>query len=52
MAEMKLGMIYTCNMESFGKCKRWEKVNILCIVYQNHGRSVVVLDPFRSFKGI
>ena len=25
MAEMKLGMIYTCNMESFGKCKRWEK---------------------------
>ena len=41
--------------------KRWEEGedfaftlqwNVLCIVDQNHERSVVVLDHFRNFKGI
>ena len=29
-----------------------KKVNVLCIVDRNHERCVVVLDHFRSFKGI
>ena len=32
--------------------KDWKNVNVLCIVDRNHGRSVVVLDHFRNFKGI
>ena len=32
--------------------KNGKKVNALCIVDQNHERSVVVLDHFRNFKGI
>ena len=27
-------------------------VNVLCIIHQNHERSVAVLDHFRNFKGI
>ena len=42
----------TCNMKSYGKYERWEKVNVLCIVDRNHERYVVVLDHFRNFKGI
>ena len=29
-----------------------KKMNVLCIVDQNHERSVVVPDYFRDFKGI
>ena len=29
-----------------------KKVKVLCIVDQNHERSVAVLDHFRNFKGI
>ena len=32
--------------------KDGKKVNALCVVGQNHERSVVVLDHFRNFKGI
>ena len=32
--------------------KDGKKVNVLCIVDQNHERSVVVLDHFRNFKGV
>ena len=32
--------------------KDGKKVNVLCIVDQNHERPVVVLDHFRNFKGI
>ena len=32
--------------------KDGKKVNVLCIVDQNHERSVVALDHFRNFKGI
>ena len=32
--------------------KDGKKVNVLCIVDQNHERTVVVLDHFRNFKGI
>ena len=30
----------------------WKKVNVLCIVDQNHERSLVLLDHFRNSKGI
>ena len=39
-------------MKSSGKDEHGKKVNVLCIVDQNHERSVVVLDYFRNFKGI
>ena len=32
--------------------KDGKKVNVLCIVDQNHERSVFVLDHFRNFKDI
>ena len=32
--------------------KDGKKVNVLCIVDQNHERYVVVLDHFRNFKDI
>ena len=32
--------------------KDGKKVNLICIVDQNHGRSVVMLDHFRNSKGI
>ena len=32
--------------------KDGKKVNVLGIVDRNHGRSVVVLDHFKNFKGI
>ena len=41
----------TCNMKSSGTyTKEGKKVNVLCIVDQNHERSA--LDHFRKFKGI
>ena len=40
----------TCNMKTSGKDERWEEGE--CTVDQNHGRSVVVIDHFRNFKGI
>ena len=40
----------TCNMKSSGMDERWEEGE--CTVDQNHGRSVVVIDHFRNFKGI
>ena len=39
-------------MESSGKYKRWEESELLCIVDQNHERSVFVLDYFKNFKDI
>ena len=32
--------------------KDGKKVNVLCIVAQNHERFVVVLDNFKNFKGV
>ena len=32
--------------------KDGKKVNVLCIIDQNHDRSVVALDHFRNFTGI
>ena len=32
--------------------KDGKKVNELCIVDRNHGKSVIVLDHFRDFKDI
>ena len=47
------GLYFTCNIKSSGlPTKDGKKVNVLCIVDPNHGRSVVVLDHFRNFKGI
>ena len=45
----------TCNMKSTGSLKSTKnekKMNVLCIIDQNYERSVVVLNHFRSFKGI
>ena len=42
----------TCNMKSLESTKDGKKVNVLCIVEQNHGTSVIALDYFRTFKGI
>ena len=50
--EINFWMVHTCNMKSSGKDENGKKVNVLCIVDQNHERSVVVLDYFRNFKGI
>ena len=32
--------------------KDGKKVNALCIVNRNHGRSAIALDHFKNFKGI
>ena len=40
----------TCNMKSSGMDERWEEGE--CTVDQNYGRSLVVIDHFRNFKGI
>ena len=53
---MNLWLGYTCNVKSSGKkYKRCEEGEcalpwMLCIVDQNHERSVVVPDHFRNFK--
>ena len=49
---MNLWQAYTCNMKSSGKCKNGTKVNLICIVDQDHQRSVVVIDYSRKLKGI
>ena len=46
-------MVYTCKAcKALESTKDEKKMNVLCIVYQNHERSVVVLDYFRNFKDV
>ena len=49
---MNLWMVELAIWESVESTKdRW-KVNVLCIVDQNHEISVVLLEPFRNFEDI
>ena len=50
---MNLWMVYILAVwKALENTKDGKKVNVLCIVDQNHERSVVVLDHFRNFIGI
>ena len=49
---MNLLMVSLTIRKALESTKDGKKVNVLCIVDQNHERSVVVLDHFRNFKGI
>ena len=42
----------TCSGKALESTKDGKKVNILCIIDQNHERPVVVLDHFRNFNDI
>ena len=52
---MNLWMVYIIILAiwiALGSTKEGKKVNVLCIVAQNHERSVFVLDHFRDFEEI
>ena len=49
---MKLQMVYTWDMKGLEQVEKMVKVNVLCIVEQDHQRAVFVVDHSRKFKEI
>ena len=52
ISRIEMNLRFILAMKSSGKyTKDGRKVNVLCIIDQNHQRSMVVVDHSRNFKG-